>query len=46
MPKGRLVRDIGLLVLGAVVVAGMLAGLAPAIRAYTLSLADGMSVKS
>ena len=34
------------LVLLAVVVAGLIAGLAPAIRAYALSLADGMSVKS
>ncbi len=32
--------------LGAVVVAGLLAGLLPALRAYRLSVADGMTVKS
>lgn len=32
--------------LGAIVVAGILAGLLPAIRAYKLSLADGMTVRS
>lgn len=35
-----------LTMLGAVVVAGVLAGLLPAIRAYRLSLADGMTVRS
>lgn len=34
------------LAVGAVIVAGVLAGLAPAVRAYMISLADGMSVKS
>ena len=34
------------LTLGAIVVAGFLAGLLPAIRAYRLSLADGMTVRT
>lgn len=33
------------IILAAVIVAGLLAGLGPAIRAYAISLADGMSVK-
>jgi putative ABC transport system permease protein len=37
-------REIGTLAL--VVVAGLVAGLAPALRAYRLSLADGMMVKT
>ena len=32
--------------LGAIVVAGVIAGLVPAIRAYRLSLADGMTVRT
>jgi len=35
-----------LLVLGAIVEAGFVAGLLPAIRAYRLSLADGMIVRT
>ena len=35
-----------LLTLGAVVAAGILAGLLPALRAYRLSLADGMMVRT
>jgi putative ABC transport system permease protein len=31
--------------LAAIVVAGVLAGLVPAVRAYRLSLADGMTVR-
>jgi putative ABC transport system permease protein len=34
-----------LLMLGSIVLAGIAAGLLPAIRAYRLSLADGMTVK-
>jgi len=32
--------------LGAIFVAGVLAGLIPALRAYRLSVADGMTVKT
>jgi putative ABC transport system permease protein len=32
--------------LGAIVVAGFLAGLLPAMRAYRLSVADGMTVRT
>jgi len=35
-----------LMTLGAVVIAGMLAGLLPALRAYRMSLADGMMVRT
>ena len=42
--NGALRRDLGLW--GAVVTAGMLAGLIPGARAYRLSLADGLSPRS
>jgi putative ABC transport system permease protein len=35
-----------LMTLGAVVMAGILAGLLPALRAYRMSLADGMMVRT
>ena len=34
------------LTLGTIVIAGFLAGLLPAMRAYRLSLADGMTVRT